>query len=131
VVVRDPCHPLFGRRFRVAARPAGIAGSETRSMGQNMLVFYRAGLQLRLPVAAVELPKTGQAPPTKLTASTIAELVSMVLALRASGEGEGRARCSEGDDHGDRSKPTLGRARRRTQGADCRRSRRRTSGGAR
>ena len=131
MVVRDPCHPLYGRRFRVAARPGGLAGSEAHRRGQNMLVFYRADVQLRLPIAAVELPKTGQVAATKLTASTIAELVSMVRALRTSGEGKGRARCREGDDHGDRSKPTVGRARRRTQGADCRRSHRRTSGGAR
>ena len=62
VLVQDPCHPLFGRRFRVVARSA--AGMPSRA--QNILVFYRPGVQLRLPADAVNLPKTGQVPPTKL-----------------------------------------------------------------
>ena len=126
-MVRDPCHPLYGRRFRAAARPTGTVAFG----GQNILVFYREDVQLRLPVAALNAPRTGQALPTKLTGSSIAELVTMVRALQSGGEGEGRPHCKQGDEHARRSKPTLGCALGRAQGANSRRSRGRASGGAR
>lgn len=127
VEVRDPCHPLYGRRFRVAARPSRLLGSGA----QYILVFYRPGVQLRLPLAAIDLPKTGQAPRTKLTGSTIAEIVSTFRALRSEGEGEGRVHRKEGAEHARRSKATLGVTPYGAKRADCRRSIRRTSGGAR
>jgi hypothetical protein len=127
VLVRDPCHPLYGRRFRVAARPRQGMGSGAR----YILVFYRPDVQLRLPLAAIDLPKTGQAPRTKLTGSTIAEIVSIFQALRSESEGNGRVHRKQGAEHAHRSKATLGVTPNRAQRADRRRSCRRTSGGAR
>ncbi len=74
----DPGHPLFGRRFRVASR-SRMAGSQ----GAYVLVFYRDGVQLRIPTAAIEPPKTGHAAPTKITFASVEELVSTARAVGA------------------------------------------------
>jgi hypothetical protein len=75
VTVSDPGHPLYGRRFRVAAR-AHMPGSQ----GSHVLVFYRDGIQLRIPTAAIESPKTGQAPRTRVTGAAVEELLSTARA---------------------------------------------------
>ncbi len=74
----DPTHPLFGRRFQVLSitRPPGRPG--------HLLVAYRHGGCLRIPVLATSLALSNAAlPRTKLTRAALLDLLSLVK------EGEG------------------------------------------
>lgn len=70
--MEDPRHPLYGRRFSVAYRNAGISSDEF------VFVHFRDGL-IRLPATTV-LPKTGHPPATKLTSESIGELLTAARA---------------------------------------------------
>jgi hypothetical protein len=70
VTVLDPRHPLYERRFQVAQRVI-----RTGRRGQYLLVFYKDGVLLRLPVSAVELP-IEQHTATKVTFETVTELLA-------------------------------------------------------
>src|SRR5262249_12479522 len=74
VTVQDPTHPLYGRSFRVASRPAARPG---KTASAYVTVFYERGdVLLRIPPDALELSKIGQATQTKITAAAAQELVS-------------------------------------------------------
>ena len=69
----DPTHPLFGRRFPVLSvtRPPGRPG--------HVLVAYRHGTRLRIPVPATDLaPRAPALPRTKLTRAALLDLLSLV-----------------------------------------------------
>jgi hypothetical protein len=71
--VTDATHPLFGRRFQVLSvtHPPGRPG--------HVLVAYRHGARLRIPVPATDLtPSTPQLPRTKLTRAALLDLLSLV-----------------------------------------------------
>jgi hypothetical protein len=71
--VTDPTHPLFGRRFPVLSvtHPPGRPG--------HVLVAYRQGTCLRLPVLATDRAPTASAlPRTKLTRAALLDLLSLV-----------------------------------------------------
>ena len=72
MTVRDPRHPLFGRRFRVAQCTVG-PGRE----GRFLLVFYRDGDLLRIPVSATVRPAF-ETLPTKLNLDALSDLVAAV-----------------------------------------------------
>jgi hypothetical protein len=74
VTVRDPRHALYGRRFRVARRPAG-----TIREGRFILVFYRDGVLLRIPECATRRPVV-DATATKLNIEAIRALVETAQA---------------------------------------------------
>ncbi len=71
VEVTDPTHPLYGRRFSLAAihRPRPTAG--------HVLVTYGEGMLLRLPIEATNLASMPQASVTKLTYEAVRELVAV------------------------------------------------------
>ena len=69
----DPTHPLFGRRFPVLSitHPLGRPG--------HILVAYRHGTRLRIPVPATNLALSNAAlPRTKLTRAALLDLLSLV-----------------------------------------------------
>jgi hypothetical protein len=71
--VTDPTHPLFGRRFQVLSltHPPGRAG--------HVLVAYRHGTRLRIPVPATDLaPDAPSRPRTRLTRAALPDLLSLV-----------------------------------------------------
>jgi hypothetical protein len=71
--VTDPTHPLFGRRFPVLSitHPPGRPG--------HVLVAYRSGTRLRIPVLATDLaPDVPPLPRTKLTRAALLDLLSLV-----------------------------------------------------
>jgi hypothetical protein len=79
VVVIDPAHPLYGRRFRlISVEPAPWPGGVVR-------VEYRFGLTLRLALPATSLRPCGQRfmPTAKLSMEAIQDL------LVVAGESEG------------------------------------------
>ena len=79
IVVIDPAHPLYGRRFRlVSMEPAPCPGGMVR-------VEYRFGLTLRLPLLATSLGPCGAQPVPKAKFSTDAIEDLIVVA----GESEG------------------------------------------
>lgn len=67
VVIHNPTHPLFGRRFRVHHRVHRPAKEPA------VVVFFTEEILLRIPVSALTEPLE---PPTKLTLESMAELVS-------------------------------------------------------
>ena len=67
VVICNPTHPLFGRRFRVHHR------IERPGKEPSVLVFFTEEILIRITVSALTEPHE---PPTKLTLSSMAELVS-------------------------------------------------------
>ncbi len=69
----DPTHPLFGRRFRV------LSISHPRGRPGHILVAYRHGVRLRIPVPATNLaPSNPALPRTKLTRAALLDLLSLV-----------------------------------------------------
>jgi len=70
VIVTDPCHPLYNRRFIVAYQPSRFSTKEP-----YVLVFYKDGINLRISLDAVKQQKIGQVPRTKLSYSAVYELV--------------------------------------------------------
>ena len=69
----DPTHPLFGRRFRVLSvtHPPGRPG--------HVLVAYRHGACLRVPVLATDLaPRASALPRTKLTRAALLDLLALM-----------------------------------------------------
>jgi hypothetical protein len=79
IVVIDPVHPLYGRRFRlVTVEPAPCPGGMAR-------VDYRFGLTLRLPLTATNLWSWSEPPLPKAKLSTDAIQDLIVVA----GESEG------------------------------------------
>src|SRR5262249_5831679 len=67
VAICNPTHPLFGQRFRVHHR------EERPGKAPSVLVFFTEEILIRIPVSALTEPHE---PPTKLTLSSMAELVS-------------------------------------------------------
>ena len=70
MTVHDPPHPLYGKRFLVAARP-----TRPDAQGLHLLVFLRGTVQLRLPLSVTVPVATTQAG-TKLTPDAVAELIA-------------------------------------------------------
>jgi hypothetical protein len=71
--VTDPTHPLFGQRFQVLSitHPPGRPG--------HILVAYRHGTRLRIPVLATDLASdVPPLPRTKLTRAALLDLLSLV-----------------------------------------------------
>ena len=71
IEVTDPCHPLYGRRF-----PVFSLGLSARSVG-FVTVIYRDPLRLRIPISATNLAPTPQVPTSKLTFSSVTELITL------------------------------------------------------
>jgi hypothetical protein len=71
VEVTDPRHPLYGRRFCVAAvrRPS--------QMAEHVLVTYTEGILLRLPIQVTDWVSKAPEPGTKLNRAAIEELVAL------------------------------------------------------
>jgi hypothetical protein len=77
--VTDPTHALFGRRFQALSisHPPGRPG--------HVLVAYRHGARLRIPVLATNLaPSAPALPRTKLTRAALLDLLSLVKECEAS-----------------------------------------------
>jgi len=71
--VTDPTHPLFGRRFQVLS-----VGHPPHAPG-HVLVAYREGLRLRIPVPATSLSADSNTRPrTKFTRAALLELFAPV-----------------------------------------------------
>jgi hypothetical protein len=70
VTVRDPTHPLYGRRLLVASRP-----TRPDAQGTHLLVFLRETVQLRLPLR-VTLPVSTAQTVTKLTLDAVADVIA-------------------------------------------------------
>lgn len=71
VQVTDPTHPLFGRCFAPLRRL-------TPSRGQtHVLMVYREGVFLRLPLVVTDLVLSERRPPSKLTTQAVTELVTL------------------------------------------------------
>ncbi len=74
--IRDPRHPLYGQRFRVASRP--LTPGRKSSYIQ---VFFEHGLEIRIPREAAEGSNATKPKATKLTKSAMEELVQAAQAL--------------------------------------------------
>jgi hypothetical protein len=71
--VTDPTHPLFGRRFRV------ISISHPPHRPGHVVVAYREGMRLRIPVLSTDLALgNASLPRTKLTRAALLDLLSLV-----------------------------------------------------
>ncbi len=71
MVVTDPTHPLFGRRFPL--RSVALYGQGAA----HVFVAYRGEMTLRLPVQATNLTAPLPSSRTKLTHAAIADLVAL------------------------------------------------------
>src|SRR6266508_1247725 len=71
IVVTDPTHPLFGRRFPVRSISAPERG------GIYVLVLYRDIFTLRIPLSASNLAPPRSASFTKLTCDSVAHLTTL------------------------------------------------------
>jgi hypothetical protein len=71
IEVTDPRHPLYGRRFSLAAihRPRPTAG--------HVLVAYGDGMLLRLPIKATNLASAQGILVTKLTLEGLQEAIAL------------------------------------------------------
>ncbi len=74
MTVHDPTHPLYGKRFLVAARPSRPDAQDT-----HFLVFLRDTLQLRLPLS-VTLPEATEQVVTKLTPEAVVDVIAIAQA---------------------------------------------------
>ena len=74
VAICNPAHPLYGRRFRLHRR------CETPGREPFVQVFYTEEILLRVPAWALTEP---QEPPSKLSLSSVAELVSTFQVVSA------------------------------------------------
>jgi hypothetical protein len=78
VDVVDPCHPLYGRRYRLIS-----IGKETTTRGACKEPFarvhYRFGLTLLLPLGVTNLERNGlpRAAPTKLSLDALQDLIAL------------------------------------------------------
>jgi hypothetical protein len=72
--VTDPTHPLFGRRFPV------LSISHPPQRPGQVLVAYREGMRLRIPILATNLVPGNPAPlfRSKLTRAALLDLLSLV-----------------------------------------------------
>jgi hypothetical protein len=76
--VTDPSHPLYGRRFRV------LSISHPPQRPGQVIVAYREGMRLRIPVLATNMvPGNATLPRSKLTRDALLDLLALVK------EGEG------------------------------------------
>lgn len=75
VVIRNPTHPLFGKQFRVHHR------QERPGKEPSVFLIFSEELLLRVPVSALTEPVE---PPTKLTLTSMAELVSAFRVVSSS-----------------------------------------------
>ena len=73
VTVRDPSHPLFGRRFRVIRQSVHRGGG----FAVSFEVEYLDGVSLLVPVAATE-PQPPNENRTKLSVEALHDLISLV-----------------------------------------------------
>jgi hypothetical protein len=71
IEVTDPTHPLYGRRFSLAAirRPRPTAG--------HVLVTYGDRMLLRLPIDATNLASRPRPMGTKLSQAAVSEFVAL------------------------------------------------------
>src|SRR3981189_3277049 len=78
VEVVDPCHPLYGRRYRLIS-----IGKESTTRGACKELFarvhYRFGLTLLLPLGVTNLERNGllRAAPTKLSLDALQDLIAL------------------------------------------------------
>ena len=78
VEVVDPCHPLYGRRYRLIS-----IGNESTTRGackeSFARVHYRFGLTLLLPLGVTNLERKGlpRAAPTKLSLDALQDLIAL------------------------------------------------------
>ncbi len=78
VEVVDPCHPLYGRRYRLIS-----IGKESTTRGACKELFarvhYRFGLTLLLPLGVTNLERNGllRAAPTKLSLDALQDLIAV------------------------------------------------------
>jgi hypothetical protein len=78
VEVVDPCHPLYGRRYRLIS-----IGKESTTRGackeSFARVHYRFGLTLLLPLGVTNLERKGllRAAPTKLSLDALQDLIAL------------------------------------------------------
>jgi hypothetical protein len=72
LTVIDPRHPLFNRRFTI------LSMSDIHLSQGHVYVIYRDGVTLRIPFSATDLfTESFSLPSSKLTASSIKELISL------------------------------------------------------
>jgi hypothetical protein len=84
--VTDPTHPLFGRRFRVVS-----ISHPPRGPG-HVIVAYRDGMRLRIPVLATNLvPGNLSLSRSKLTRAALLDLFSLVKECEGSCPGQRNA----------------------------------------
>jgi hypothetical protein len=78
IEVVDPCHPLYGRRYRLIS-----IGKESTTRGackeSFARVHYRFGLTLLLPLGVTNLERNGLscAAPTKLSLDALQDLIAL------------------------------------------------------
>jgi hypothetical protein len=79
VEVTDPTHPLFGRRFQV------VSISHPPQAPGHVLVAYREGMRLRIPVLATNLhADSSPGLRTKITRVALLDLLALVKEADAS-----------------------------------------------
>jgi hypothetical protein len=77
--VTDPTHPLFGRRYRI------VSISHPPLFPGHVLVVYREGMRLRIPVLATSLAQDDPPRPrTKYTRDVLLNLLALVKECEAS-----------------------------------------------
>ena len=122
VIVRDPRHPLYGRKFRVVSRKG-------TSRKEQVIVIYRTDIDLCIAACALEMPKTGQDLTTKITQNGVADLVDMA---RTWGIGVlAEKNQKRGSIQVDGTREVMGNTYKRTQRTGRRGPARRTKRGAR
>lgn len=110
-MVRDPAHPLYGRRFRVVRRIANRGGNFPRSYE----VEHGDETTLLIPVAATESRDPAENP-TKLSVEALRDLIS--TAEQFFGDGDRSTRCLD-DDAADAAATGDRRDRRGSRGDDA------------
>ena len=70
IVVTDPTHPLFGRRFPV------VSVSTSAQARGFVLVMYRSTMLLRIPIPATSLRPVRRGIATKLTLEAVTDFLA-------------------------------------------------------
>ena len=109
IEVLDPCHPLYGRTFRVIRR----VGRGSGNFSPSYEVEYLQNHSLLVPISVTEA-YNGKANQTKLSIEALRDLVLTV-------------ECLESHEHG--SEGSVGSAAASSAASDCRGCRRGSGGG--